>query len=78
MSYSHYRGKLYTNKDIKGVFTEAKDNFSEAFDILQKNLSKDISIGVSWMVANEICLSFEGVFIIIRRDGFVEIGEGAA
>ena len=82
MSHSYYRGELSTNEKIKGPFTEAKDDFSEAFDILADQMKPDTPVQVFCRPlepadVEEIMFQVGGVWVIINREGRVEIGEGA-
>jgi hypothetical protein len=80
MSYSYYRGKVYTNGEIKGPFTEAKDDFGEAFDLLSEAAAlegPDLKLeALSWN--GVITISFGDLWLAIDREGMVEVGEGAA
>ncbi len=75
MSHSHYRGKLYTNTEIKGPFTEAKDDFGVAFDLLKKNVDNFVGI---WVHHGHIYIDFGELLIEIKRTGHLEVSEGAA
>lgn len=83
MAHSHYRGKLSTSKEIKGVFTEAKDDFSEGFDILASQLVPKVEVKVFARPLHpakidEILFTVGDIWVVFNRDGLVEIGEGGA
>lgn len=79
MSYSHYRGKVYTNKEIKGPFTEAKDDFAEAYDLLQKKVGRRYNSEIRTLnLGDKIMILVDGIWLCISRDGTVEIGESGA
>jgi hypothetical protein len=79
MSLSHYRGKVFTNDELKGSFQEAKDDFSEAYDLLQREVGqrKEVTIK-STQLGNKLMVFVGGLWVVIRRDGRVEIGESGA
>ena len=89
MSSSLYRGKLYTNSEIKGPFTEAADSFvpevfasllaavcSSALDYDCKNAS--LSIHDKGDKTTIMITLVSGVWITISEDGIIEVGEGGA
>lgn len=79
MSCSLYRGKVHTNEEIKGPFTEAKDDFTYAYDILQREVGQRRTLeAVSVKLGNQVFISIGGIWLCITRDGLVEIGEGGA
>lgn len=83
MSHSYYRGKLHTNAEIKGPFTEASDDFSVAFDLLQEQLDW-IHVGVRYepveasMVQGQLFIKVGELLLTLKRDGSFEVSEGAA
>jgi len=91
MSGSIYRGRLYTNDEIKGPFTEAADYFTPAtFNtllasaysaLLDSNLENYPNISVSiHNVGKKTVLMFTlvGCWLSVDSEGIVEVGEGAA
>lgn len=83
MSHCHYRGKLSTSAEIKGVFTEAKDNFAEAFDILAKGITLDTPVVIyarplQPATVEELMFKVGDYWLIINREGVIEVGSGAA
>lgn len=80
MSHSHYRGKLYTNAEIKGPFTEAGDDFSVAFNLLERAIfdaSNIEEVGI-WFKGNTIFFCIGDITLSLQRDSLIEISEGAA
>ncbi len=85
MSHSHYRGKLHTNAEVKGPFTEAKDDFSVAFDLLEGAIFRTLTLEQgdgpevkAWFEGNTIFLCIGDITLSLQRKGIVEISEGAA
>lgn len=84
MSYSFYRGKLYTNEEIKGPYTEAGDNFQKdgfsqiAAEIPPEGLDNIMGMVVKCTSGGVIVFKVNGVVITISEDGTFEISEGAA
>lgn len=81
MSESYYRGKLYTNSDLKKPFTEAKDDFWEAFDVLRR-IADFKSIAEVYVndtdAETSVCFIVGELIVELRRDGRVEVFAGAA
>ncbi len=79
MSCSIYRGKLYTTAEIKGPFTEAKDDFGTAYELLRDYfLQRKTKLVDAAAFDDHIILSLGDLFLVIGKDGFIEVGEGAA
>lgn len=83
MSSSLYRGKLYTNDDVKGPFTEAKDSLDDGpFRILAQvaNGGGDAAVYVNEMGDGTTTVMFvlDDIWLTIDSEGIVEIGEGGA
>ena len=85
MSHCHYRGELHTSAEIKGPFTEASNDFSEAFDILERVVFDALNaddkeaprVGI-FLEGNSMLLTIGGLTLSLERRGVVDISEGAA
>lgn len=71
MSHVYYRGYVKTDKEAKGPFTEAKDDFAEVFPLFAKSTGAKVAGDRVFIRLGNIVLSFS-------RKGEIEIFEGAA
>jgi hypothetical protein len=90
MSNSFYRGKLHTNSDVKGPFTEAEDKLEgKVFKLLADAITGGADIiGETYLRAQVVRTELKphsiifstgaGVSVEITEDGGFEIFEGAA
>ena len=82
MSSSIYRGKLHTNAEIKGPFTEAHDEFRpKPINVLVESAHDDEKADISVFERDgeaTVMFSFGGIWLTIDANGIVEIGEGGA
>jgi len=80
MTYSHFRGELVTNKELKGVFSEAKDSIEEVFPLLRKAAANnpEVSIFHKPFGREPVIITVSGLHIEITKEGRFEIWEGAA
>ena len=77
MTYSYYRGRVYTNKEIKGPYVAAKDDFTEAYDQLQRNVGRGAANSLHTInLGDSLLITVNGFWLSISRDGMIEIGEG--
>jgi len=90
MSTSFYRGKVITDAQLKGPFTEADDDLSYAFNILKKQAKLDptarIHINESAVSSvhgvdgerteSVLLITGTGVIVELKADGGFEIWEG--
>lgn len=75
MSDSYYRGKVVTNRKLKGPFTEASDTFLGAFNALKKEQGSNIT---SIFVGDKLMFIIGSVWFTLTREGLVEVGQSAA
>lgn len=71
MSHVYYRGYVKTDKEAKGPFTEAKDDFADVFTLLTKNSQTKVAGDKAFIRLGSVVLSFS-------REGDIEVFEGAA
>ena len=90
MSTSFYRGKVITDAQLKGPFTEADDDLSYAFNILkeQAKLGPTATISIHENTVSSIhgvdgerttsvlFITQTGVIVELKADGGFEIWEG--
>jgi hypothetical protein len=90
MSTSFYRGKLVTDEELKGPFTEADDDLSYGFNILkeQAELGPTARIHINEQAVSSVhgvdgertksvmFITATGVIVELKADGGFEIWEG--
>lgn len=82
MSCSFYRGKVRTDAEIKGPFTEAHDEITTGFQFLKEQADyegkADVVVHERSDGRTDILFLVGEVWLCVSDDGLVEIGEGAA